>query len=142
MCIICESEIEDNGYQKLQGLTELSCEKCPNLTSIPEIQGLEKLSCYNCPKLTSILEIQGMEYLDCRLCPWIPNQNDEYKSNIEKLITIQRLFKKWLPFRRLRSWIKSRDFAEWYYHPERPGGRISKRIIERFLDLNKINGKD
>ena len=108
----------------------LDCYGCSNLTSIPNIQELKQLSCSNCPKITSIPNIQGLKYLDCWGCPWIPNRNDEYKSNIEKLIIIQQWARKWLRFIRLRNFIKSREFVEWYYHPDNRGGIISKRIIE------------
>ena len=193
MCIVCDSKIENNGYQKLQGLEILDCSGCPLLTSVPEIKGLKKLYCYSCPKLTSIPEIiglkelvcyscpnltsiphiqglkelycydcqkltfisniqglkilncsncplltfipiiKGLEWLYCYHCPWIPTQNNEYKSNIEKLTTIQQWTRKWLRFTRLRNFIRSREFVEWYYHPDNRGGIISKQMISQEL---------
>ena len=155
MCIVCESKIEDDGYEKLQGLKKLNCSYCPRVTSVPNIQGLKELDCWNCPLLTYIPNIQGLETLYCSRCPnltsiphiqglekfycwgcpWIPNENDEYKSNIEKLTIIQQWSRKWLRFTRLRNFIKSREFVEWYYHPDNRGGIISKQMISQELTM-------
>jgi uncharacterized protein involved in tolerance to divalent cations len=62
MCIICRGE-------SLEGLQELHCSYCPQLTSIPVIEGLQELHCHNCPQLTSIPVIEGLRVLDCYKCP-------------------------------------------------------------------------
>ena len=151
MCIVCESKIEDNGYKKLQGLKEIYCLGCSELTYVPKIESLEYLNCDGCVNLKEISFLRNLEFLDCYDCrlltifpespdmkgfcsdplPWLPNIfNIDLPTNVEKLVTLQRLFKRWLPFLRLRRFIKSREFAEWYYHPKNRGGIVSKRIIE------------
>ena len=111
------------------------CWDCPRVTFIPNIKGLKRLYCSDCPLLTSIPEIQGLKELSCFNCPWIPNQNGEYKSNIERLTIIQQWTRKWLRFTRLRNFIKSREFVEWYYHPENRGGIVCKRIISQEITM-------
>jgi hypothetical protein len=51
MCLVCEAHDDPT---LLQGLEELYCFRCPNLTYIPPIPGLKVIDCYECPLLTEI----------------------------------------------------------------------------------------
>jgi uncharacterized paraquat-inducible protein A len=138
MCIICETKNLDDlkGIVKLncsdcplitkipniKGLKELYCSNCPLLTEIPNIQGLVKLRCNNCPLLAEIPNINGLKELYCRGCYWLNVRNLNYASNISKLIVLQRFVKKYFKLWVCKRYIKSREFKEWFYHPDNFGG--------------------
>ena len=132
----------------IKGLKYLSCRRCTSLEYIHVIQGLEYLNVNDCVSLKEIPYIHELLQLSvcgCRslftfpepdtlislaysVTPWL-DANHNKQSNIDKLIIIQKLFRKWLPFRRLRKFVKSREFVEWYYHPDNKGGIVSKKMI-------------
>ena len=62
MCIVCEGK-------NIEGLEELDCSECLNVTSIPNIVGLKQLWCSGCSNLTTIPVINGLKVLNCSFCP-------------------------------------------------------------------------
>lgn len=56
---------------------------------------------------------------------------------IQKLVIIQKYFRKYKKIKRMIRWVNSVEFNEWYYHPNNPGG---KRAVER-LKNTKENTK-
>lgn len=55
-------------------------------------------------------------------------------KNIRKLQILQRFCKKNQKYWRFERWVRSRSFAEWFYAPENPGGRLSKLQIQRAVE--------
>ena len=101
MCIVCEKGQNPDEYK---GITKLYCQKCPQLTTIPNIQGLKELVCNYCINLSSIPMIHSLIYLSCSKCDsitYIPNlQNIQYLdcsgcSNLTKISLTQYLDNLW-----------------------------------------------
>ena len=133
MCIICK--YGSGEIKTLDGLKRLDCSDCPLLTTIPNIEGLKTLKCYNCPLLTTIPNIEGLKVLDCFSCPWLPNENLDYKDNINLLIKTQRIAKNFTTRRRLEH--LQDEILKIYFHPENKGGYFHKKEIMEFLTTIK-----
>lgn len=68
-------------------------------------------------------------------CSWV-KENDKYKENISKLITIQRYVKKYHKFKRFKRWVESYDFNHWYYGLDGKGkDKAIKRCEKHILKL-------
>ena len=91
--------------------------------------------------LTDIPEIKNPSREYYRNCPWLPNENDEYKNNIQNLIILQKWAKNNYKYHKTvlcLEYIKTKEFREWYHDPKNPGGKRDKASIEKFLrDINK-----
>jgi hypothetical protein len=114
----------------------LWCYSCPLLQSLPVdttlecLGNLKELNCRNCPLLQKLPE--NLRYLSCRGCHWLNHsQNPDYNSNIQKLIILQNFVRKYLKYRRFVKYVNSKAFIEWIYDPERIGGRLSKKSLEK-----------
>jgi len=70
----------------------------------------------------------------CSDCPWLI-YNSSFNSNVEKLKCLQRFCRNNLKYWRFRRWIKTREFAEWFYSPKQWGGRSGKREMKEMLAL-------
>lgn len=57
--------------------------------------------------------------------------NEQY---IQKVIIIQKYFRKYKKIKRMIRWVNSAEFNEWYYTPNNAGG---KRAIQRLKNKNK-----
>ena len=66
MCIICDSEKNNDDYKSLYGLWRIKIEVCDSVTSIPAIEGLQKLDIFDCKSITSVPVIEGLK----KLCIW------------------------------------------------------------------------
>ena len=150
MCLICETKnIEDIKHitelncsncpllqsipKELVSLTELNCFSCPLLKCIPnELVNLIKLDCSDCPLLQSIPnEFVNLTELDCSDCPWLKyNMNNNYNSNLTKLLLLQKWFRGCLMSKKLKKIYK--PILEIYFHPEYKGGYLHKKSM---LDL-------
>jgi hypothetical protein len=87
---------------------------------------LEELYCYDCHLLSSIPT--GINTLQCGNCSWLNHpRNKDFKSNMEKLINIQRNMKPLIKYKRLKRIVYSEQFARLWYHPNAGGGRRAKR---------------
>jgi Leucine-rich repeat (LRR) protein len=53
---------------QLNNLTRLYCDGCISLTSIPQLDNLKQLYCHCCTSLTSIPQLDKLELLDCSYC--------------------------------------------------------------------------
>ena len=135
--------LDCNGCQNLteipniEGLKVLYCCGCSKLTEIPNIKRLEELYCWGCPKLTKIPNIKGLKELECWGCPWISYKNNEYKENIQKLITLQRWFKvkyKKLKLKQALLYVRNPKLFSWFYAPNKRGGRIHKKNMKKFCE--------
>ena len=91
------------------------------------------MDCSDCTSLTSIPVIPGIKQLNCRGCKWIERDNDDFEENLSCLVRIQLYVKNQHKIRLMRRWLKTEDFAIWYYHPKNPGGLRAKKKIMRFL---------
>ena len=49
-------------------VTELDCNNCTALESLPDMPRLKVLYCYNCTSLTSLPDMPSLEMLDCSYC--------------------------------------------------------------------------
>ena len=119
----------------IEGLEILDCYSCPLLTAIPHIEGLQWLNCSRCPRLTAIPLIEGLERLYCYDCPWLPNENKDYKDNINLLIKTQRMVKNFITRRRLKR-VKD-EILKIYFHPDMKGGYFYKKGMMEFLTTLK-----
>lgn len=119
MCIICKGEVITEKYLNCSGcnkvkeiningiyklyvnncanleritsniLVELFCDNCPKLKIIPNVEYI--LSCKNCRYLFNINDVRCVYYCP----PWLNHiHNYNYDSNIDKLIKLQRFFRK------------------------------------------------
>jgi len=135
-----------------ESLQIFSCIGCTNLTSLgPLPKGLQILSCGGCTSLTSLgLLPKSLQTLYCGDCPvltsvgprnlidnlrnylpsfWTPSE--ELEENLKKLVIIQR-FCRSLRTRKLLRLSRTREFCEFFYHPENYGGRWAKASLEKF----------
>jgi hypothetical protein len=101
----------------------------------PELNKLEQLKCFDCPLLTIIPPTVTQFYTDAKHT-WLDHpMNKDFKSNVEKLITIQRNMKALLKYKRFKRMVYSEQFARLWYHPNAGGGRRAKRrMLEDILD--------
>jgi len=92
------------------------------------------LDCSHCPLLQSIpKELVNLTELYCRNCPWLKNNNIDYNSNIYKLLSLQKWFRRCLMSRKLKKLYK--PILEIYFHPEYKGGYLHKRDMMSFIGL-------
>lgn len=127
---------------------------CSNIRSIQYFPKLHSMNVYDCDNLFSIEHIprENGNYLriyNNESLSVISNEekNDSMWSGrygywfsdrerkIEKIKTVQRFCKRYVKYRLFMRWIKSREFAEFFYDPNNIGGKISKRIIEKEVGL-------
>jgi len=116
--------------QENKKLTSVHCDNCKSLTSIniPENINLS-LWCFNCPSLTSLNLPKGYHgHIDYSDCPWI-SQNEDFINNLQRLIKIQRWYRKLL----IIKYLKSQEFIEWVYAPDNIGGRLYKKWLLKNL---------
>jgi hypothetical protein len=65
-------------------------------------------------------------------CTWLDHSaNTEFKTNLGKLITVQRNMRPLIKYKRFKRIVNSEQFARLWYHPNAGGGRRAKR---RMLD--------
>jgi hypothetical protein len=97
----------------IKGLKELNCSYCPLLTNIPLIKGLG----YYCEWLeyTTKNYTEALEILSEKGCPWLLPS----KEKLNKVITLQKYFKKSLLLKRLDD--ISNDILNLYYQPDNKG---------------------
>jgi len=111
-------------------LTRLWCNNCTSLTSL-NLQNninLITLECYNCRTLTSLNLLSNIENIHHSRCPWIC-QNKDFSSNLQRLIKIQRWYRKLL----IIKYMKSKQFVEWIYAPNNIGGKCHKlKLLKEF----------
>ena len=104
-----------------------------NLTTIHLFNNITNIYCRWCPLLTSIPLLKEINYLNCYGCRWLNHiQNEEYNNNIIKLKIIQKYYKN-RKARNFIKYIKTKEFNEWFYHPEGIGGKMCKRNMLTFL---------
>jgi hypothetical protein len=76
--------------------------------------------------------IEGLKYINCDCCEWVC-QNPDYNENIRKLIILQMFCRKNIPYFRFKKWINTREFSEWFYHPDNMGGYKHKKNMSNIL---------
>ena len=136
-------------------VTYLHCTNCIDLETIDEIRFLETLVCVNCPKLKSIPYFPYIKRLvfnnsrllttnpnisckiECDGCVWSEN-NNYFSTSIRKLKIIQRFVRANKKRKIFKKWIKSEEFAKWFYSPEQLGGRISKLAITNSINRQEL----
>ena len=64
---------------------------------------------------------------------WI---TEDKAQRIHRLLCNRAYRQRWRKVRRLVELAKSKAFNEWFYHPDRVGGRWAKKDLERFV--NKV----
>ena len=106
-------------------------------TSTPETSLLKKLNCSYCPLLLYNKKsiIDNIEFIECFGCKWINKNNVEYEYNINKLIILQKWFKRIITSKRLKKLIPK--LMPLYYDPESKGGYFHKKKM--FVFIEKIN---
>lgn len=122
----------------------LHCESCPKLKFLPNFPNLGVLHCSRStnliyqpsPEFVRLVEEKGRPFhqLTCSHCPWVNYRDDTdrvlqdfptYEENIQKLVKIQRFWRKYRKIYLARKWINTKEFAEWYYHPDNRGGKMA-----------------
>jgi hypothetical protein len=106
MCVICKN--------KYHGKEEIFPQNCETLTRIPDIPGLKILWCDGCTNLVYIPNIPSLKILWCYGCTSL--------TSIPNIPGLEEL-----------RWIKTEEFAMWYYHPEAPGGLRQKAKMRKML---------
>ena len=135
-----------------ENIMYLQCFNCPLITEIPLLKDLLDLVCSNCPLITSIPFMENIEMIDCSDCKWIttipdrfyycdqdncpclPVSDDYDRSIMERLIQVQRWYKKRYFWRRLIRLVYSEPFLKLYYQPGHKGYWISMKNAGRLLD--------
>jgi hypothetical protein len=137
-----------------KGLQELNCDGCTTITSLgPLPESLRILSCSSCTNLASFGPLpKGLEGLVCNGCrvltqvgpqsvidnlqyyfPAIWTPSEELENNLRKLAILQK-FSRSFRTRKLLRLSKTREFCEWFYHPENYGGRWAKASLVKFAE--------
>lgn len=119
-------------------LSTLVVHTCAQLKSISNIPNLKELKIWNCFSLFNIhinTEFKNNNIIiEIARCPFLNHsKNPDFNSNIIKLKRIQKYIKKNISYRIFKQWIKSKSFAEWFYHPDNFGGKYNKRMLKRLL---------
>jgi len=137
-----------------ESLRELYCGGCTNLTSLgPLPKGLRVLHCYGCTNLTSLeplpeslleLYCNGCRVLtqvgpqsvidnlhDYRPSTWTPS--GQLENNLRKLVIVQNFYRTHRT-RKLLRLSRTREFCEWFYHPENYGGRWAKASLRKMVE--------
>jgi len=152
-CESLTSEKLQEILNKCKNLEELFCINCPCLTTLDvtnnkkllkfacwntqitslnlqENKNLREILCVGCAKLISLkLNVNKFVYENYQGCPWIC-QNEEFLSNLQKLIRIQKWYKRML----IIKYMKSREFIEWFYNPNNTGGKCHKlKLLKEFI---------
>lgn len=121
-------------------LDHLSCFKCSLLLKIPAMTSLTYLDCRDCPWLSEVVRPpldQSDGYISIQMendqekpgspmyiaqgCPCLPNTPDYDHQRLQKIILLQRWWKKQLFLARLFHLINSSFFNDLYYTPPRCG---------------------
>jgi len=81
--------------------------------------------------------------------PWVQNHwennNNKYEEsptffkNLKSVKVIQRFANKCKRSKAFKQWTKTRGFAEWFYAPDRLGGRVDRLRFSKFVDSLKQN---
>jgi hypothetical protein len=139
-----------------EGLQVLYCSYCTNLTSLePLPESLQRLYCIGCTSLTSLEslpEILKELYCDnCRVLTqvgpqsvidnlvdyspaiWTPSENLE--NNLKKLVIVQNFCRSFRT-RKLLRLSRTKEFCEWFYHPENYGGRWAKMSLRKMVEMS------
>jgi len=87
---------------------------------IPNIFGLQELNCSDCPYLVSIPK---MERCYMHNSPWLDPEN------IKKIQPLQRFIRKNFKYFVFKNWIKTENFAKFFYHPDNFGGYFTKQKL-------------
>jgi hypothetical protein len=90
------------------------------------------LDCRKCTGITTIQTLDNLITLDCDGCTWIDPKIK--KSNLKKLITLQRFVKKNYRYFTFKHWIRSRAGVEWLYSPDNIGGKVVKKQTAKLLE--------
>jgi hypothetical protein len=107
-------------------LRKLSCNDCPLLVSIPiGLTTLNEIFCENCPLLLRVPSSRTNKF---RGCYWL-DQNRQ--------ATVLRVKQKLMRHFYFKRWIKTREFNEWFFHPNNFGGYKHKLQLERSLEAQK-----
>jgi len=133
-CSFCTS-LTSLDLQSNINLKILYCNFCNSLTSLDlrNNKNLVTLVCSSCKSLTSLnLPKECKGFINQYKCPWII-QNEEFSSNLQRLIKLQKWYRKLL----IIKYLKSLEFIEWVYSPNNIGGRLYK--IKLLKDLTKRN---
>lgn len=109
---------------ELPMLTSLTCELCTNLKLISQLKSIYIINCSNC-RLLTIVKSTPFHYFKYNGCYWLN------KYNINKLIVLQKYYKKWSKYRTLKKWVDSGEFNKWYYSPGNMGSFKALYHIEK-----------
>jgi len=107
-----------------QQILSLDIRKCNSLSTMHVMEDTWVVA-YDCLLLT---EIDG-DIKNVYNCPFI---KDEMAMN--KLINLQEFAKRYIHYRRFKTWIRSREFAEWFYNPNEYGGIFAKRQLNNIFE--------
>ena len=112
-------------------LITFGCHSCTSLISLDLRSNINliELDCFYCTSLTNLDLPKGYHGdIDCSNCAWI-SQNEEFLSNLQRLIKLQRWYRKLV----LIKYLKSQEFIEWVYSPNNIGGRLYKKWLLKNL---------
>jgi hypothetical protein len=75
--------------------------------------------------------ITDIKTLDCSGCPWISKGKQGFEERIQKLIVLQRWYRRMMLYRNYL--IRIDEIVPIYYHPDCKGGYFAKRRIRDFI---------
>jgi len=118
-----------------KSLRELVCNGCTSLTSLgPLPEGLRVLDCRDCRVLTQVGPQNVIDNLNWYYpSTWTPSKNLENK--LKKLAVLQKFFRSFRT-RKLLRLSRTREFCEWFYHPENYGGRWVKMSLRKMVEMS------
>jgi len=138
-CSECTS-LASIDVRQCENLNTLFCIGCKSLTCLDlrENKRILMLWCCRCSSLTSLLNkytygyAYNYMYKDSQLlyfgCPWII-QNRNFPSNLQRLIKIQRWYRRIL----IIKYMKSKQFIQWIYSPNIGGKYCKKQLLCSFV---------
>jgi len=106
---------------------------CDKLKEIPKIDNIEEIDCTESRLILDNpnVNVKKMTYENC---PWL-NVNEEYKENLNKVILIQRLFRKNVLIRGILR--VSKQIIPIWWDPECKGGYMYKKELLDFIEKIK-----
>jgi len=152
----CGNCISLTSLRLSEGLQELFCSGCTNLTSLgPLPESLRTLSCSGCTNLTSLgllpKSLQILYCFGCRVLTQVGPQNvidnlnwyypstwtpsEKLENNLKKLVIVQNFCRSFRT-RKLLRLSRTKEFCEWFYHPENYGGRWDKMSLRKMVEMS------
>lgn len=135
------NNIEEISYlPKLKKSEIIGCENIKYILSLPnvrifEISYTDNIDKLELPNSTLFYTLSYKYQIYHRFIgKQYPRDGYGLTNNMYKLIKLQKWIRKYLYYKRFVKYIKSKEFNQWFYHPNGIGGRTHIKYIYKMLE--------